>query len=61
MLNMIKKPRKFHIERVNLKDKRVIGNWRYDIEVKGSRPSGVLKFHQDMGEALDFSITEHEI
>jgi hypothetical protein len=30
-----KKYKKLHIERVNLKNKRVIGKWSYEIEVKG--------------------------
>jgi hypothetical protein len=38
-----------------MKDKKVTGKWSSEIEVKGLKPSGVLKFHQATGEALAHS------
>jgi hypothetical protein len=50
--------KKLHIERVNMKDKKVIEKWSFEVEIKGLKPSGVLKVHQATGEALAHSITE---
>jgi hypothetical protein len=38
-----------------------MNKWSYEVEVKGLKPSGFLKFHRAMGEALAHSIMEQEI
>jgi hypothetical protein len=39
-----KQSKKLHIERVNMKDKKVMGKWSSEIEVKGLNPSGFSSF-----------------
>jgi hypothetical protein len=61
MPGMTNKSKRLHIERVSMKDKKVTEKWSSEVEVKGLKPSRVLKFHQAMGEALAHSIIKQEI
>ena len=55
--NYNKETRKLQIGRVNLKDKKVIGKSSFEIDMKGLRRLGVLRFIQ----AIAHSITKQEL
>jgi hypothetical protein len=44
-----------------MKNKKVTKKWSFEVEIKGLKPLGILKAHQDTRESLDHSITKKEI
>jgi hypothetical protein len=40
------------IEKVNLKNKKVVEKWNSEIDIVRVKPSNVLKFHLATGDAL---------
>jgi hypothetical protein len=44
-----------------MKDTKVLEKLSYEVEIKGFKPSRVLKVHQDTGDTLAHSITKREI
>jgi hypothetical protein len=52
--------KKLQIEKVNMKNKKVVEKWNSEIDIVGVKPSKVLEFHQATGDALKYSISEQE-
>jgi hypothetical protein len=48
------------IEKVNLKNKKVLKKWKSEIDFQGVKPSKVMEFHEATSEALKYSIDEIE-
>jgi hypothetical protein len=48
------------IEKINLKNKKVVEKWNSEIDLQGVTPSKVMQFHEATGEALKSSIDEIE-
>jgi hypothetical protein len=55
-----KSSKKLLIEKVNLKNKKVVEKWNSEIDIQGVKPSKVMEFHEATREALKYSIDEIE-
>jgi hypothetical protein len=56
-----KESKKLLIEKINLKNKKVVEKWNSEIDLQGVKPSKVMQFHEATREALKSSINEIEI
>jgi len=55
-----KESKKLLIEKINLKNKKVVEKWNSKIDLQGLTPSKSMQFHKTTGEALNSSIDEIE-
>jgi hypothetical protein len=56
-----KEEKNLEIEKINVKNKKVIQKWTSEVDVLGVRPSRLLKLHFTIGDALAHSISEQEL
>jgi hypothetical protein len=56
-----KEAKKLQIEKNHVKNKKVTEKWSSEVDVSIVGPSGILKLHLTIGDALAHSITEQEL
>jgi hypothetical protein len=60
-VDLNRESKKLLIEKVNLKKKRVVEKWNFEIDIHGIKPSKVMKFHKATIESLNPSFNEIEV
>jgi hypothetical protein len=55
-----KNSKKLQVDKVNLKNKKVVEKWNSKIDIEGVKPSKVFELHRATWDALKYSIDKQE-